>query len=166
MQLPAAFFHCLCLHSRYMFILISSSTEGLTHLWSGLIVSTHSFKCFQFSCRLKQESFKIVSLCFSRECLAALQLTSMFFCTSEGCYCWSFKQQPRRVFYTANKERVPRIKVGKIFKQFQVLATRGHAWIISEAVHSVATRVQKQSFHFMGDSWGWLYLQTDIQSEI
>lgn len=80
--LPAAFFHCLCLHSHYMFILTSSSTEALTHLWSGLIVSTHSFKCFQFSCRQKQESFKIVSLCFSREYLAALQLNSMFLC------CW------------------------------------------------------------------------------
>lgn len=57
---------------RYMFILLSSS-EALTHLWSELIVTTHPFKRFQFCCRLKQQPFKIVSLCFSCGYLAALQ---------------------------------------------------------------------------------------------
>ena len=90
-QPPTAYFHRLCLHRRYMFILISSSTEALAHLWSGLIVTTHSFKCFQFGCRLKQLPFKIVSLCFSCGYLAALQLDRML-CISEGSYYCSFEQ--------------------------------------------------------------------------
>lgn len=90
-QPPTAYFHRLCFHSRYMFILISSSTEALAHLWSGLIVTTHSFKCFQFGSRLKQLPFKIVSLCFSCGYLAALQLDRML-CISEGSYYCSFEQ--------------------------------------------------------------------------
>lgn len=71
----------VCFRSRYMFILLWSAH---THLWSGLIVTTHSFKCFQFCCRLKQQPLKIVSLCFScAGYLAALQLDSML-CISQS----------------------------------------------------------------------------------
>lgn len=57
----------VCFHSRY----ICSSSDALTHLWSELIVTTHSFKRFQLCCRLTQQPFKIVSLCFGCGYLAA-----------------------------------------------------------------------------------------------
>lgn len=130
-------FHCLCLHSRYMFILISSSTSLLTHLWSGLIVTTHSFKGFQFCCRQQQQPFKIVSLCFSCGYLAALQLDSLL-CISEGSCCCLFEQAE---LYTANNEMLPSIKFQKMFKHFTLLTTRGHGQ--TRVVLSVAAREQK-----------------------
>lgn len=119
-------------------------SEVLAHLWSGLIVTTHSFKRFQFCCRLKQQAFKIVSLCFSCGYLAALQLDSML-CISQTVSAVHLDSRRQWVLYTANREMLPRG-----YENVPALSNLCHQGALAtthRAVSSAATREQKWSFH-------------------
>ena len=131
----------VCFHSRYMFIL----------LWSACTPLVRADSCdapFQTLPILPQAKAanpsKIVSLCFSRGYLAALQLDSML-CISEDCLWYSFEGE--RVLYTASKEMLPRVWLQACMKK--ALCHLGHqgAHTNTEVVPCVATREQKWSFH-------------------